>query len=160
MATLISRKIWVAVKYSNLHTVNYTVWQNEKFTPTYWKNISWNQLISNSNLSKLLVNTLHSRNICQIVRDWIFDFSTLCESEFLNFPHCGLQTWSSRNVSFSLLCFSIHSKAFKRSVEIAAYNNKIQKDFVGGNITQCGNCKNLLSHFFDKNFVKAMYLLK
>ena len=119
------------------------------------KNISWNQLISNSNLSKLLVNTLHSRNSCQIVRDWIFDFSTLCESEFLNFPHCGLQTWSSRNVSFSLLCFSIHSKAFKRSVEIAAYNNKIQNGFVGGNVKYCRKCV----YYWKKVYFRICLLL-
>ena len=64
------------------------------------------------------------------------------------------------SISFFLFFFGIEigKLYFKKSVSRNFINLATAQSTVCG--TQCGNCRNSLSHFFRKNFVKAMVLLK
>ena len=70
----------------------------------------------------------------------------MCEREFLQFPHCA-----SRSK------ISVKSTSLVQSL---IWRKNINFSFFHSYSSQCGNCRNSLSHFFRKNFVKAMVLLK
>ena len=64
--------------------------------------------------------------------------------------------WNLRNSSLTLL----FGQKFRESI---VFTKEVTKSCVAGNFMchlPCGNCYDLVSHIFGKNFVKAMFLKK